>query len=103
MRYAALHIGLLQLAYYIYSYGPSVNKGTLKQKLFQGSKTEVYYYGGQSYAAPSKSSSAHTHHKTPSSRLFAPGAKLSADEVKRKQKLKEVETGVPMQEGSEVL
>ena len=32
-------------------YGPSASAGGLREKLFKGSKTEVFYYGGQSYSS----------------------------------------------------
>ncbi len=59
----------------IHRYGPSLNKGTLKDKLFEGSKTELYYYGGQTFAAPPKSHGSKCAGKeSPSARLFTPGS-----------------------------
>ena len=57
-------------------YGPSVTKGTLRDKIFHGrSKTELYYYGGQTFtAAPSTSSKSESAVKGSSSRLFTPGS-----------------------------
>ena len=55
-------------------FGPS---GTLQDKLFRKSKTELYYYGGQTFtAAPTHKRSASDGKcvKTPAPRLFTPGS-----------------------------
>ena len=65
-------------------YGPSTNRGSLKEKLFERSKTEFFYYGGQTYSVPPNSQSARKGGMArikESARLFAPGSKSSVTKV----------------------
>ena len=93
-------------------YGPSTN---ISDKLFKKSKTDVFYYGGQSFAAPttsSRTSSSSKGEPEMERRLFAPGARESAAKVSRElQERREINAantvrsrrGVITQEGSEIL
>ncbi len=91
----------------------------MRGKIFQQSKTEVYYYGGQSFssgvATSSKGSSSGKGSSLSSEmdrRLFAPGAKVRAAEISKELKERREATsvgsvqsgrGVVMQGGSELL
>jgi len=64
--------------YNVGRYGPSVNRGKLKEKLFNKSQTEYFYYGGETFAVAPNSKETSKSGASGSSRLFAPGAKASA-------------------------
>lgn len=93
------------------SYGPSSSK--LHDKLFQKSKTEVIFYGGQSFTAPSaKRSPPGGNAEREGGRMFVPGVSKAAAQVSKELKerretsaVSSVQSGrgVVTVEGSELL
>lgn len=98
----------------LHSYGPNASSGKLREKLFRGSGTEVFYYAGQSFtsAAPSSKGSTRVSPSEGRGRLFAPGAKETATTMSQElQERREANAatrvqsgrGVVTQEGSQIL
>lgn len=76
----------------MYSYGPS--SADLRGKLFKNSKTEVFYYGGQSYTSGSKTRGSGGNLGVGGQqerRLFAPGVQANIAHVSQEIKEKKAE------------
>lgn len=75
------------------SYGPST--ADLRGKLFKNSKTEVFYYGGQSYTSGSKTTRGAGGNLgvggQQEKRLFAPGVQANIAQVSQEIKEKKAE------------
>ena len=81
----------------IHRYGPS--SGSLQEKLFKNSKTDIFFAGGKTFVA-----SGGRQRESEGGRLFVPGARESAVSAVQEQRGGVTSRrGVVTQEGAEIL